>query len=169
MSENLSRYPIEDNLSPIGALTFSKSGGWWRAIVHSEDQYGNEKVRLYLWHDNDAEGWVTKHKWNIDPEHWPAERRIVEEYVGAAVDANTPYFPVQHYDVVGGQTITKTETWWTAVVQYETDYSSTHETRLYMWQREDDTVKGTGFKWNINTDSWPEERDAADRYVESLQ
>lgn len=169
MTEDLSRYPIEGHLTPVGALTFSKSGGWWRAIVHSEDEYGNEKIRLYLWRDNDTKGWVTKHKWNIDPDHWAAERRVVEDYAGTTVDADTPYFPVQHYNVVGGQTIKKTDDWWTAVVQYEDDYSSTHKTRLYMWQLENGDEKGTGFKWNVRSDTWPEERDAVDRYVEHLQ
>lgn len=169
MTENLSRYPIEGHLKPVGGLTFSKSGGWWRSIVRSEDKYGNEKVRLYLWHDNENKGWVAKHKWNIKPDHWPAERRAVESYAGATVDADTPYFPVQHYDVVGGQTINKTDDWWTAVVQYEDNYSSTHKTRLYMWQLENDDVKGTGYKWNVRNDTWPEERDAIDRYVEKIQ
>jgi len=169
MTMDLSRHPVEDHLTPVNGHTFSKSGGWWRAIVHSEDDYGNEKVRLYLWHENDTEGWITKHKWNIDPDHWLQERSVVEDYVGAAVDANTPYFPVQHYNVVGGQTIKKTDGWWTAVVQYEDDYSSTHKTRLYMWQLEDDDAKGTGYKWNVSTDTWSEERNAADRYLKNLQ
>lgn len=169
MTTDLSRYPVEGHLTPVGVHTFSKSGGWWRAIVHSEDDYGNEKVRLYLWHNNDTHGWITKHKWNVDPKHWSAERRVVKDYAGAPADAKTPYFPVQHYNVVGGQTIKKTDDWWTAVVQYEDNYSSTHKTRLYMWQLENGEAKGSGYKWNIRSDTWSEERAIADRYVEDLR
>lgn len=161
------QYPVESHLTPIAAHTFSESGDWWRAIVHAEDHYGNEKVRLYLWHNNGSD-WKAKHKWNITPDRWPAEKRAGNQYAGAPLDSQTPHFPVQHYTVVGGQTIEKTDKWWTAVVQYEDNWSATHKTRFYLWELEDEEPKGTGYKWNIKTDTWPEERTTIDRYVTKL-
>lgn len=163
-----SHYPVESHLTPLNAHTFSKDAEWWRAVVHSEDQYGNELVRLYLWRNNDSKGWVPKHKWNVQRDRWKAEKSAAEKYVNRQPRGNPPGFPVQHYTVVDGETIEKTDDWWTAIVQYEDDWSSTHDTRLYMWQFENGEPKGTGFKWNINNDTWPEERRVAESLLENM-
>ena len=166
--KELGHYPIESHLTPVDAHTFSKEGEWWRAVVRSKNQYGNERVRLYLWRNDNQKGWVTVHKWNVQSSRWDKEKKTVKKYLNASPDSNAPYFPVQHYDVVGGETIEKTNDWWTAIVQYEDDWSSTHKTRLYMWQIEEGDAKGTGYKWNINSDTWPEERLVANSFLESL-
>lgn len=75
-------YPIESHLTPIKAHTFSKDGVWWRAVVQSEDEYGNELVRLYMWREHDQKGWVPKHKWNVQEDRWKREKGVVDDYVG---------------------------------------------------------------------------------------
>lgn len=156
------QYPVESHLTPLKGHTFSRTAEWWRAIVRSATQDGDELLRLYLWRNNDQKGWIPKHKWNIHPDRWDNEKSVVKRHVRGPINEDSTYFPVQHYHVIGGETITKTDSWWTAVVHYEDDWSSTPNTRLYMWQFENDEPKGTGFKWNINTDTWGEERRAAD-------
>lgn len=162
---NLSQYPIESNRTPIQAHTFSRSNGWWRAIVKSEDAYGNERTRLYLWRNSDGKNWNITHKWNVDPDRWPEEKAVVKKYLNKLPSQNPPHFPIQHYTVVGGETITKSDRWWTAIVQYEDEYNSTHKTRLYMWDISGAEPKGTGYKWNISTDTWGEEATVADGFL----
>jgi len=161
-------YPVESHLSPLNAHTLSRNPEWWRAAVHSETGAGSGRVRLYLWRNNDEKGWVPKHKWNIQPERWSRQKATIKKYVNRTPNGNPPYFPVQHYTVVGGKTIAKTDDWWTAIVQYEDSWSSTHNTRLYMWRAGDEGYKGTGYKWNISSDTWPEERRIADGLLTNM-
>jgi hypothetical protein len=70
--------PVEPHLTPISGHTFSKQDEWWQGIVHSENQYGSEYVRLYLWRNSDSKGWISQHKWNVDPERWNAEKNAVD-------------------------------------------------------------------------------------------
>lgn len=163
---NLSQYPIESNRTPLQGHTFSQSNGWWRGVVKSEDAYGNERVRLYLWRDRDGKDWQIVHKWNVQADRWDQEKKIADKYVGAPPTTQTPHFPVQHYNVVGGETISKNDNWWTAVVQYEKDGSSTHDTRLYMWDVQGNSTTGTKFKWNIKRDTWGQEKRVADSFLD---
>lgn len=162
---NLDQFPVESHLTPVQAHTFSKDNGWWRAIVKSKDEYENERIRLYLWHDSDGKEWDTIHKWNVQPDRWEKEKAVVEQWVGKPASSGNKHFPVQHYFVLDGETITKNDRWWTAVVQFEKDGSSTHDTRLYMWNMAEDEPTGTGFKWNINRDTWKQESMIADAFL----
>jgi len=163
---DLNQYSVESNLTPTRAHTFSRNNGWWSGIVKSDDPYGNEKIRLYLWHDADGKDWDIIHKWNVQADRWGKEKAVVDKFVGEGISENTPYFPVQHYHVVGGETISKNDDWWTAVVQYKKDLSwSTHETRLYMWNFDGNKPKGTNFKWNIKRDTWYEQSRIADAFL----
>jgi len=163
---NLDQYPVELHLDPIQAHTFSRDNGWWRGIVKSHDEYGNKVIRLYLWRDPDGKDWNIIHKWNVQPDRWEQEKEVVEKYVGKPPTNDHPHFPVQHYHVVGGETIIDDGRWWSAVVQFKKDMSSsTHKTRLYLWSLEDDTPKGTGFKWNIKRDTWHQESMIADGFL----
>lgn len=162
---NVSQFPIESHLTPREAHTFSRSNEWWRGIVRSEDEYGNKRIRLYLWRDMGGKEWEITHKWNVQEGRWEKEKAKAEKYLNAQPSSNHPYFPVQHYKVVGGETITKNDAWWTAIVQFETDYSSTHKTRLYMWDMSGGEPTGISYKWNVNTDTWSEEVRVADAFL----
>lgn len=52
-------------------------------------------------------------------------------------------FPVQYYEVIEGNTITKKNGWWEAVVRYRKPYSNSEdqEVALYKWKRDTDKEK----------------------------
>jgi len=164
--KDMEQYPVESHLSPVKAHTFSRSNGWWRAIVESEDNDRNTHVRFYLWRDQGGKDWDITHKWNIQPDRWKKEKQIVGEYLNKQPNGTHPYFPVQYYKVVGGETIMKNERWWSAVVQFKKNPpSSKHSMRLYLWKFKGDKPKDSGFKWNVEKDTWHQESMMADQFL----
>ncbi|MFC6720283.1 hypothetical protein [Halobacteriaceae bacterium SHR40] len=152
--------PVHESLTVIEFTDIYRTEEWWKAVVRYRLESNSEETAIYLWHNDDDDGWTRKNKYVIKTEEaWETDRQVIKSLLDG--QGNDGDFPVSdYYNIDAGTTVSKSDDWWKAIVRIDQKGSyETEEVIVYLWQYQDDKWRRRQKYAIKDNDSWAEERD----------